>query len=423
MAEVVDARKRRRRVVFLLVFLTLIFLVIFAFRAVLGPFLIAIFFAYLIDPVVERAAVKVTRGGAIVILYLVLLGLLYLGVIFAVPALGRQLRQARTDLPKAQATLEKAGAYLEEKYHEFVGTPVEEPESEGTPEERTHSRIYLEPEGQIVGRVVGRTENKLSVQVGDEFYVLDKKQILREEAPETREESRLISRLGADEVLTNLDSILGFALKIVRALIGTVMKLVLILMITAFLVIDRPRIVRFIKSLAPEQYRETYETLTQYIDRGLAGVIRGQLGICAVNAILTTIGLQFLGVSYSLLLGVVAGVFSLIPIFGTIMSTIPIVLIAWGAGTFQKGMLALGWILLIHFIEANYLNPRIMGTASKIHPVVIIFALVGGEHAYGIPGALLAVPAASILQSAFVFYVIDRAHETTAAPEAAPESG
>jgi predicted PurR-regulated permease PerM len=177
--------------------------------------------------------------------------------------------------------------------------------------------------------------------------------------------------------------------------------------------------VRFIKSLAPEQYRETYETLTQYIDRGLAGVIRGQLGICAVNAILTFVGLQFLGVSYSLLLGLVAGVFSLIPIFGTIMSTIPIVLIAWGAGTFQKGMLALGWILFIHFIEANYLNPRIMGTASKIHPVVIIFALVAGEHAYGIPGALLAVPAASILQSTFVFYVIDRAHEKTAAPESA----
>jgi len=417
MAEVVDARKRRRRIVFLLVFLTLIFLVIFAFRAVLGTFLIAIFFAYLIDPVVERAAVKVTRGGAIVILYLVLLGLLYLGAIFAVPALGRQLRKARDDLPKVQATLEEAGAYLEEKYHEFVGTPVEEPETEGSPEELTHSRIHLKPEGQIVGRVVGRTEKKLSVQVGDEFYVLDRKQILREEAPEKREESRLLSRLGADEVLTNLDSILGFALKVGSALIGTVMKLVLILMITAFLVIDRPQIVRFIKSLAPEQYRDTYETLTQYIDRGLAGVIRGQLGICAVNAILTFIGLQFLGVSYSLLLGVVAGIFSLIPIFGTILSTIPIVLIAWGAGGFQKGLLALGWILLIHFIEANYLNPRIMGTASKIHPVVIIFALVAGEHAYGIPGALLAVPAASILQSAFVFYVIDRAHETTAEPE------
>ena len=66
---------------------------------------------------------------------------------------------------------------------------------------------------------------------------------------------------------------------------------------------------------------------------------------------------------------------------------------------------------MIHFVEANFLNPKIMGTASKIHPVVVVFALIAGEHAYGIVGALLAVPAASIVQSCFKFYVIDRAHE------------
>ena len=52
-----------------------------------------------------------------------------------------------------------------------------------------------------------------------------------------------------------------------------------------------------------------------------------------------------------------------------------------------------------------------MGSASKIHPVVVIFALLAGEHAYGIVGALLAVPAASLVQSAFKFYVIDRQTE------------
>ncbi|MHC4410320.1 MAG: AI-2E family transporter, partial [Planctomycetota bacterium] len=68
-------------------------------------------------------------------------------------------------------------------------------------------------------------------------------------------------------------------------------------------------------------------------------------------------------------------------------------------------------ILLIHFIEANFLNPKIMGSASKIHPVVIIFALLAGEHAYGIVGALLAVPTASIVQSGFTFFVLDRQAE------------
>jgi len=67
---------------------------------------------------------------------------------------------------------------------------------------------------------------------------------------------------------------------------------------------------------------------------------------------------------------------------------------------------------LIHFLEANFLNPKIMGSASKIHPVVVVFALIAGENAYGIAGALLAVPAASILQSCFRFFVLDRQLES-----------
>ena len=67
------------------------------------------------------------------------------------------------------------------------------------------------------------------------------------------------------------------------------------------------------------------------------------------------------------------------------------------------GFLALAWILVIHFIEGNFLNPKIMGTAAHIHPVLIVFALVTGEHTAGIPGALLAVPIFSILQTLFLF--------------------
>ena len=431
MAEVIDAGKRRKRIVLLLVFLVLIFLLIFAFRAVLTPFLVAMFTAYLIDPVVQRMAplhvfgrFRLGRGGAIVAIYLVLIGGFYLAGIFAVPALGKQLRQARADLPALQQRLEEAAQYLEEKFEEFLADE-EEPAQEKSAQEETETgppgaprqpqryRIHLKPDGQIVGKVVGRTATKISVQAGDDFYVLDQEQILREEPLASHEESSRLFRLGVDEFLHNLDFLLGFAIRFVVALVLALYKVVLVLMITAFLVIDRPAIVRFIKSVPPERFQPQYARLMQSVDRGLAGVIRGQLGICAVNGVLTWIGLEFLGVRYTLLLGFVAGVFSIVPVFGTIISTIPIVLIAGGAGGFEKGLLALGWILCIHFIEANYLNPKIMGTASKIHPVVVIFALLAGEHAYGIPGALLAVPAASILQSAFKFYVTDRMHEST----------
>ena len=52
----------------------------------------------------------------------------------------------------------------------------------------------------------------------------------------------------------------------------------------------------------------------------------------------------------------------------------------------------LAWIILIHLFEANLFNPKIMGNAAKIHPVLVVFALIAGEHSYGLVGALFAVP-------------------------------
>ena len=71
--------------------------------------------------------------------------------------------------------------------------------------------------------------------------------------------------------------------------------------------------------------------------------------------------------------------------------------------TMKLIILWLAWILVIHFIEGNFLNPKIMGTAAHIHPALIVFALVTGEYIAGIAGALLAVPIFSILQTLFVF--------------------
>ena len=87
---------------------------------------------------------------------------------------------------------------------------------------------------------------------------------------------------------------------------------------------------------------------------------------------------------------------SLIPIFGSILSSVPIVIVALVSGEqgvdIFRGVAMLLWIVGIHFIEANLLNPKIIGTAAKIHPVLVIFALFLGEHSYGLVGALLAVP-------------------------------
>jgi predicted PurR-regulated permease PerM len=115
-----------------------------------------------------------------------------------------------------------------------------------------------------------------------------------------------------------------------------------------------------------------------------------------------------------------AAAMSLIPVFGSILSSIPIVAVALvGGGAFdlKAGLAVLGWIIGIHLLEANLLNPKIIGDAAKIHPVVVIFALVVGEASGGLVGALMAVPVASVIQTLFVFFR-RRAEEGAAAAQA-----
>jgi predicted PurR-regulated permease PerM len=131
-------------------------------------------------------------------------------------------------------------------------------------------------------------------------------------------------------------------------------------------------------------------------------VVRGQVTICVVNGILTAIGLLVFGVKFAFLLATIATFFSLIPIFGTIISSVPIVLIALADG-FQKGLAILLWIIGIHALEAYFLNPKIMGQAARIHPVIVAFSLIAGERLFGLVGALFAVPIAALFVACFDF--------------------
>ncbi|MGH7163039.1 MAG: AI-2E family transporter [Planctomycetota bacterium] len=492
-ADRLEAIRRRRQVAILLGFLALILALIFAFRAVLMPFLVALFAAYLIDPVINRMAsvrvfgqVRLGRGSSIVAFYAVFLAGLYIAGTFALPALRDQIGQVRSDLPAFQRVAQDTAQDLLQKWRSLVTPAKAEERPPGdpagaktstappAPSEPARVRLFLKGGGAKVGRVLDRGEGSIFLRIGHGVETVAESDVEREETlarvrllvkgagDGTRElrgevlarrpgattldlgsevvtvrdeevlEQQLLSQVTDEsaldvklfiaqrfeELVRNLDQVLGVALRVARAVVTGVYQIFLIMMITAFLVVDRERIAAFLRTVPPERHRGIYLRLTGYIDRGLAGVIRGQLLICAVNGLLTWVGLALLDVRYSLMLGFIAGTLSLIPIFGTILSTIPIVLIAWGASGWRQAFFSLGWILFIHFVEANFLNPKIMGQASKIHPVVIIFALLAGEHTYGIVGALLAVPTASILQSMFKFYVIDRQQEIS--EEAAP---
>ncbi|WNG45115.1 AI-2E family transporter [Archangium minus] len=198
----------------------------------------------------------------------------------------------------------------------------------------------------------------------------------------------------------HMGDIVTVSRNIITSVVAGVFMMFFILMVAAFFSIDAHAIVRYFTSLVPVEYGNDAQLLLERIDRSLSGVVRGQVTICVVNGALTLLGLLLFGVKFAFLLATVATVFSLIPIFGTILSSVPIVLIALADG-FQKGFAILLWIIGIHALEAYFLNPKIMGSAARIHPVIVAFSLIAGEKMFGLVGALFAVPVASIVVACF----------------------
>ena len=121
------------------------------------------------------------------------------------------------------------------------------------------------------------------------------------------------------------------------AVVSGIGRLFLVLMVAAFILVDLDRIQGFLRSLVPEQLPGRLRPhRTSASIAGLSGVIRGQLVICLINGVLTYIGLWLFKVKYPLLLAGIAATMSLIPIFGSILSSVPIVAIALiSSGTFD----------------------------------------------------------------------------------------
>lgn len=344
-------------------------LLLFAWEVLL-PFVLAALAAYVIDPVIERLARRriagrpVPRVAAVVVVYLVLFTAAYVLAVSVVPQIYREavrgLTEVRDFLSDLGPDRVESWAHSIDRFMQRYGIPVDvlpgEPRTGGP-----RLRVDL---------VAGLAD------------------AIREFSGELR------ARIG---------DVVALSRAILFGTFKTIFFCVLLFMLTAFLSMDGPRIVTFVESLVPTAWRTDFRRLLHGIDTGLSGVVRGQLTIMLVNGFLTLVGLLVLRIPFAFALAALATVLYVVPLFGTILSSVPIVLLAASAGGASQGLLALGWILVIHALESYVFNPKIMGDASRIHPVLIVLALVIGERAGGIIGALLAVPMASIFVAVFRF--------------------
>jgi predicted PurR-regulated permease PerM len=386
----------RSRVIFLTICAVFVIAVLWWSSEVLLPFVLALIVAYVLTPLVAFAErKKMPRVAAIVVVYTVTLSVLYGTIASVAPRLYQETAQLARESPLlAQRLAEKWGPWIDERVEGLLGKKDDEVDSAKPPPPAM--QFKTEPDGTI----------SLNVGAGiDVIQESPKHWRVVQRSPQ--EQSFQFSRLLNDSIDQTVNYIKANALQLIRfgqVVVSRVTRGVFLafmtLMLAAYMMHTREQIVDFFRSLVPSRTHVSFDRLLSRMDRGLAGVVRGQLLICLVNGVLSAIGFYLFDLKYWPVLSLIAAGLSIIPIFGAILSSIPAVMIGL-TQDFFTGLWVLIWILLIHQIEANFLNPKIIGVAAKLHPVLVVFVLIVGEHYYGLSGALLAVPVLSIVQSLF----------------------
>ncbi len=224
---------------------------------------------------------------------------------------------------------------------------------------------------------------------------------------ENVDQSQLIS--GATDALKEVGSQLtgfaGNAIGAIFAIFNGLFNLVLVLIITFFMILNKQNTSDFFHSLFPHKYSAYISLKTKQISIRIGEWIRGQIILAFAMAILVWIIFTIIGLDFAITLAMVAAIGEFLPYLGPLITFFSALLIAIN----QDPLLVL-WLFpayaVIQFLEGNIMVPLIIGKSVGLNPIVILFALLsgatlgvqlGGSPALGLVGMIIAVPVANII--------------------------
>lgn len=310
-----------------------------------APFILAWVLAYILRPVADALERRrVPRGLAVLLLVVPVVSGIVLAIVFGVPALREQIERF----------IENAPALVARGQRELARRDIP----------------FLNEDGLLAQIESIRPEQVTA------FVQSQRDEIAR------RAWSAV---MGVGRGLGTLLTLLGF--------------LFLTPILAFYLLRDYNQINLRVAGMIPPAQRDRAVRFLQSYDALLAQYLRGQLLAAAIIGALTGIGLWLAGFPYALVLGVVAGVFNVVPYLGMIATLIPAVLIALFSGAVLASLAKLMVVVVIvQLLEQAVISPKVVGESVGLHPVWILLALAVGGYFFGFVGLLLAVPVAVLVK-------------------------
>lgn len=320
----------------LLVFGWLVYLL----APILTPFLVAALLAYLGDPAADRLeAWRLSRTGAVVVVFLVLTLVFLLLLLFLLPTLARQVEALAEHIPRAVDWLQ--------------------------------------------GTVLPALGGFLGLETAT---LLDTAELKKALAQHWREAGSLAALVMEHVSRSGL------------VLLGWIANLVLIPVVTFYLLRDWDRLMERMQGLLPRKLEPTVVALVRESDEVLGAFLRGQFTVMLALGVIYSLGLSLVGLELALLIGMVAGLISFVPYLGSIVGIVAATVAAWLQ--FHAFLPLLGVVLTFsvgQMLEGMWLTPNLVGERIGLHPVAVIFAVMAGGQLFGFVGVLLALPVASVV--------------------------
>ena len=209
-----------------------------------------------------------------------------------------------------------------------------------------------------------------------------------------------------------LDNLAGYAVQLAGpvqqlavASLGALGNLLIVLILSLYMVVDRDAILSFLFRLVPPSGKEEARLLERSVARSFGGFLRGQAILGVVYAAVAALTSSVLGLPYLAVSTAAAGVLMAIPFFGPFVAWAPPVIVALlvpGDHALPAFVLmAIGWLVVM-----NALQPRLMQEAVGIHPIVVLGSVLVGSKVAGVTGAIFGIPIAAVLSAFFFHFLI-----------------
>lgn len=229
---------------------------------------------------------------------------------------------------------------------------------------------------------------------------------------EQQPEGSLLNQIGAKDIIASLEKInfkeilsLENMVTYIKGALGIVNSLFSIfvtIIVSVYVLIERSQILDFIKKLVQSLCKtKTYENISKYFAKTnevFYKYISSQIIDSVIVGFMLSIAMLIMDVKYAVLLGFMIGLFNIIPYFGAIIAVTIALIITVLTGGFTQALWVGIVIIILQQIDANIINPRIVGNSLTLSPLLVIFAVTVGGAYFGVLGMFLSVPAITVLK-------------------------